>query len=139
MQMAVLVAAALVVLNIGGPIFLAIMAGTIITFEGFGPPIPSMVIPQHMVHGVNRFSLLAIPLFIFAVNIISCGQIDARLRRLAESVVAHITGGLAIATVLACAPFGAMSGIGPAAVVSIGPLVFPALVRQGYSRDFAVG
>ncbi|MEM9431657.1 MAG: TRAP transporter large permease [Pseudomonadota bacterium] len=139
MHVAVLSAVALVVLLIGAPIFLAIMAGTIITFEAFGPPIPSMVLPQRMVDGVNKFSLLAIPLFIFAADIIARGQIGARLVRLADAYVGHITGGLAIATVLACALFGAMSGIGPAAVVSIGPLVFPALVKQGYSRGFAVG
>ena len=139
MHVAVLATVALLALVIGAPIFLAIMAGTIVTFEGFGPPIPSMVIPQRMVDGVNKFSLLAIPLFIFAADIIARGQIGARLVRLAEAYVGHITGGLAIATVLACALFGAMSGIGPAAVVSIGPLVFPALVRQGYSRGFSVG
>lgn len=139
MHVAVLSAIALVTLLIGAPIFLAILAGTIVTFEGFGPPIPSMVIPQRMVDGVNKFSLLAIPLFIFAADIIARGQIGARLVRLAEACVGHITGGLAIATVVACALFGAMSGIGPAAVVSIGPLVFPALVKQGYSRGFAVG
>jgi C4-dicarboxylate transporter DctM subunit len=139
MHVAVLVTIGLLTLVIGAPIFLSIMAGTIITFEAYGPPIPSMVIPQRMVDGVNKFSLLAIPLFIFAADIISRGQIGSRLVRLAESFVGHITGGLAIATVLACALFGAMSGIGPAAVVSIGPLVYPALVKQGYSRGFAVG
>ena len=139
MHVAVLSAIALLALLIGAPIFLAIMAGTIVTFEAFAPPIPSMVIPQRMVDGVNKFSLLAIPLFIFAADIIARGQIGARLVRLAQAYVGHITGGLAIATVLACALFGAMSGIGPAAVVSIGPLVFPALVQQGYSRGFSVG
>lgn len=139
MHVAVLTSIALAALIIGAPIFLAIMAGTIVAFEGYGPPIPSMVIPQRMVDGVNKFSLLAIPLFIFAADIIARGQIGARLLRLADAFVGHITGGLAIATVLACALFGAMSGIGPAAVVSIGPLVFPALVKQGYSRGFAVG
>jgi C4-dicarboxylate transporter DctM subunit len=139
MHVAFLSVVAFVVLLIGAPIFLSIMAGTMITFEAFAPPIPSMVIPQRMVDGINKFSLLSIPLFIFAADIIARGQIGARLLRLADAFVGHITGGLAIATVLACALFGAMSGIGPAAVVSIGPLVFPALVKQGYSRGFSVG
>lgn len=139
MHVVVLASIALIILLVGAPIFLAIMAGTVVTFEAFGPPIPSMVIPQRMVDGINKFSLLAIPLFIFAADIIGRGQIGARLVRLADAYVGHIAGGLAIATVLACALFGAMSGIGPAAVVSIGPLVFPALIKQGYSRGFAVG
>jgi len=139
MHVVVLVSVALALLVMGGPIFLAILTSTFVTFEGFAPPIPSMVLPQRMVDGVNRFALLAIPLFIFAADIISRGQIGERLVRLAESFVGHIRGGLAIATVLACTLFGAMSGIGPAAVVSIGPIVYPALIRQNYSRGFAVG
>jgi len=126
-------------LVIAAPIFLAILVATFISFELFAPPIPTMVLPQRMIDGINRFSLIAIPLFIFAADVISRGQIGRRLVELAEAWVGHITGGVAIATAFACAMFGAMSGIGPAAVVSIGPIVFPSLVRQGYSRGFAVG
>ena len=130
---------ALSCLLLAAPIFLSILAATIVGFEAFAPPIPSMVLPQRMIDGVNRFALVAIPLFIFAADIISRGQIGKRLVMLAESMTGHITGGVAIATAAACAIFGAMSGIGPAAVVSIGPIVYPSLVRQGYSRGFAVG
>jgi C4-dicarboxylate transporter DctM subunit len=126
-------------LALAAPIFLAILVATFVSFEAFAPPIPSMSIPQRMVDGVNRFSLIAIPLFIFAADVISRGQIGTRLVRLTETLVGHRTGGLAIAAVAACAMFGAMSGIGPAAVVSIGPIVYPALIRQGYARGFAVG
>ncbi|WP_108484894.1 TRAP transporter large permease [Oceaniglobus ichthyenteri] len=132
-------AVALLALLMSAPIFLAILAATVVGFEVFAPPIPSMVLPQRMIDGVNRFALVAIPLFIFAADIISRGQIGKRLVVLTESMTGHITGGVAIATAGACAIFGAMSGIGPAAVVSIGPIVFPSLVRQGYSRGFAVG
>src|SRR5690606_27259241 len=55
------------------------------------------------------------------------------------SLVGHLRGGLAIATVLSCAFFGAISGIGAAAVVSIGPIVYPAMRRMGYSQNFSVG
>lgn len=126
-------------LLLSGPIFLAILAATFLSFELFAPPIPSMVLPQRMVDGINQFSLIAIPLFIFAADVISRGQIGRRLVEMAEAFVGHVTGGVAIATAFACALFGAMSGIGPAAVVSIGPIVYPSLIRQGYSRGFAVG
>ena len=139
MAIPVLVTTAFFVLIIGGPIFLAILTATFGTFEMYAPPIPRMVLPQRMVDGVNKFSLLAIPLFIFAADIIARGEIGARLVAMVESFVGHVRGGLAIATIIACALFGAMSGIGPAAVVSIGPIVYPALLRQGYSRGFAVG
>ncbi len=121
------------------PIFLSILTATFISFELFAPPIPSMVLPQRMIDGVNRFSLVAIPLFIFAADVISRGQIGQRLVALTEALMGHITGGVAIATAGACAIFGAMSGVGPAAVVSIGPIVYPSLIRQGYSKGFAVG
>ena len=134
-----LVATAFTILIAGAPIFLAILAPTFATFELFAAPIPAMVMPQRMVDGVNKFSLLAIPLFIFAADIIARGQIGARLVAMVESFCGHLRGGLAIATIIACALFGAMSGIGPAAVVSIGPIVYPALIRQGYDRGFAVG
>jgi C4-dicarboxylate transporter DctM subunit len=121
------------------PIFLGILVATIATFELFGPPMPSMVLAQRVIEGVNIFSLIAVPLFIFAADIIARGQIGARLVALVEALVGHITGGLAVATVISCALFGAISGIGAAAVVSIGPIVFPSLLRQGYESGFAAG
>jgi len=139
MPVAVFAAFIGVLLVLGGPIFLAMLVATFASFELFAPPIPTMAIPQRMVDGVNRFSLIAIPLFIFAADIISRGQIGQRLVRLTEAAVGHYTGGVAMASVVACALFGAMAGIGPAAVVSIGPIVFPALVRQGYGKGFAAG
>lgn len=139
MAIPILVASAFFILLIGAPIFLAILAATFGTFEVYAPPMPRMVLPQRMVDGVNKFSLLAIPLFIFAADIIARGEIGSRLVAMVESFVGHVRGGLAIATIIACTIFGAMSGIGPAAVVSIGPIVFPALIRQGYERGFAVG
>jgi C4-dicarboxylate transporter DctM subunit len=130
---------AFVLLAISAPIFIAILVPTFISFELFGPPIPSTVLVQKMMQGINKFSLLAIPLFIFSADIIARGQIGNRLLKLVESLIGHITGGLAITTAIACALFGAISGVGAAAVISIGPIVFPALLRQGYSRGFAVG
>src|SRR5690606_27646450 len=97
------------------------------------------VLPQRMVEGVNAFALLAVPLFIFAADIISRGQIGRRLVELAERYVGHLRRGIDITTDLACAFFGAISGIGAAAVVSIGPIVYPAMRRQGYSQSFCVG
>jgi C4-dicarboxylate transporter DctM subunit len=139
MASTVLIAAAFFLLLASVPIFLAILTGTVIGFEFFGPGIPSVVLAQRLVEGVNIFSILAVPLFVYAADIISRGEIGERLVSLMESLVGHITGGLAFATVLTCALFGAISGIGAAAVVSIGPVVYPSLLRHGYSRGFTVG
>ena len=97
----------LLLLVLSFPIFLAILAGTIGSFELFGPPMPTKVIAQRLVEGVNIFSLLAVPLFVFAADIVARGQIGRRLVRLMEVLVGHVTGGLAIATVLTCGLFGA--------------------------------
>ena len=139
MPAAVFSTIAIVLFAISAPIFLAILVPTIISFELYGPGISSTVLAQKMMQGINKFSLLAIPLFIFAADIIARGKIGARLIRLVESMIGHVPGGVAITTAVTCALFGALSGIGAAAVVSIGPIVYPALLRQGYSRGFAVG
>ena len=139
MPAVVFTAVTLLLLLTATPIFIAILAPTMLALEIFGPPIPSMILAQRAVEGINKFSLLAIPFFLFAAEIIARGQIGTRLLAMMESLIGHITGGLAIATVLACAFFGAISGIGAAAVVSIGPIVYPSLLRQGYSRGFSVG
>jgi C4-dicarboxylate transporter DctM subunit len=130
---------AITLFAISAPIFIAVLAPTLLTFELFGPPIPSMVLVQQMLQGINKFSLLAIPLFIFAADIIARGEIGERLLGLVESFIGHYTGGVAITTAVSCAMFGAISGVGAAAVVSIGPIVYPTLLKQGYSRGFAVG
>ncbi len=139
--MAVLIFAflALGLLLVSAPVFIAILAPTLLSFELFGPPLPAMALTQQMMQGINKFSLLAIPLFMFSADIISRGEISARLLRLVETTVGHLTGGVAITTTVTCALFGAVSGIGTAAIVSIGPIVYPALLKQGYSPGFAAG
>jgi len=139
MAASVLIAIVTVLLVGAVPIYLAILAATVISFEVFGPPMPSVVLAQRLVEGVNIFSILAVPLFVYAADIVSRGEIGTRLVKLMESLVGHITGGLAVATVLTCALFGAISGIGAAAIVSIGPIVYPSLIRHGYSKGFAIG
>jgi len=130
---------AVFLLLISAPVFIAILAPTLLSFELFGPPLPAMVLTQQMMQGINKFSLLAIPLFMFSADIISRGEISGRLLRLVETTVGHLTGGVAITTAVTCALFGAVSGIGTAAIMSIGPIVYPALLRQGYSPGFSAG
>ena len=130
---------AVFLLLISAPVFIAILAPTLLSFELFGPPLPAMVLTQQMMQGINKFSLLAIPLFMFSADIISRGEISSRLLRVVETSVGHLTGGVAITTAVTCALFGAVSGIGTAAIVSIGPIVYPALLKQGYSPGFSAG
>jgi C4-dicarboxylate transporter DctM subunit len=84
-------------------------------------------------------TLLAIPFFILASSFMSTGGVAKRIIRFAISVVGHLPGGLAIASVLACMMFAALSGSSPATVVAIGSIVIAAMRQVGYSKDFAAG
>jgi C4-dicarboxylate transporter DctM subunit len=87
----------------------------------------------------NKEVLLSIPLYILAGNIMSGGVMAQRLVRLMRAVSAPVPGGLAIATVLSCAVFAAVSGSGTVTLLAVGTVMYPALREAGYSRDFALG
>ena len=87
----------------------------------------------------NRDILLSIPLFILAGNIMSRGGMASRLIDLMKSLTAPIPGGLAIATILSCAAFAAVSGSGTVTLLAIGTLMYPALINAGSPKSFALG
>ncbi len=87
----------------------------------------------------GHFTLLAIPFFILASSFMSTGGVAKRIIRFSIACVGHLRGGLAIAGVLACMMFAALSGSSPATVVAIGSIVIAAMTQAGYSKDFAAG
>lgn len=87
----------------------------------------------------NKEILLSIPLYILAGNIMSRGVMADRLVRFMRAVSAPVPGGLAITTVLSCAVFAAVSGSGTVTLLAVGAIMYPALVKAGYSRSFALG
>ena len=87
----------------------------------------------------EQFTLLAIPFFILAGSFMTTGGVARRMIRFANACVGHLHGGLAIASVLACMLFAAVSGSSPATVVAVGTIVIAGMVRAGYSQDFAAG
>ncbi len=87
----------------------------------------------------EHFTLLAIPFFILSGAFMTTGGVARRIIRFAIDCVGHLRGGLAIASVLACMLFAAVSGSSPATVVAIGSIVIGGMIKAGYSRDFAVG
>ncbi|MGB0631419.1 MAG: TRAP transporter large permease [Alphaproteobacteria bacterium] len=87
----------------------------------------------------GHYTLLAIPFFILASSFMSTGGVAQRIIRFAISVVGHMRGGLAIASVFACMMFAALSGSSPATVVAIGTIVIAGMRQVGYSREFAAG
>jgi C4-dicarboxylate transporter DctM subunit len=88
---------------------------------------------------LNKDILLSIPLYILAGNIMAQGGIANRLIRFMRALTAPIPGGLAIAAVLSCAVFAAVTGSGTVTLVAVGAVMYPALLEAGYSKHFSIG
>lgn len=98
---------------------------------------PITLVPQQMFTAVDSFPLLAIPLFMIAGALMEFGGISRRLIRLANSMVGHLTGGLALVAIITCMFFAAISGSGPATVAAIGGIMIPAMQEAGYDKGYA--
>ncbi|MHA3914592.1 TRAP transporter large permease [Halovulum sp. GXIMD14793] len=97
-------------------------------------------IAQSLYNGMaGHATLLAIPYFILASCFMSTGGVARRIIRFSVACVGHLRGGLAIAGVLACMMFAALSGSSPATVVAIGSIVIAAMKQSGYTKEFAAG
>lgn len=83
--------------------------------------------------------LLAIPMFLLAGSVMTRGSIARRLVDIAVSITRPLPGGLAVATILACAVFAAISGSSPVTLLAVGTIMYPALLQNGYPRRFALG
>jgi len=87
----------------------------------------------------EHYTLLAIPFFILAGALMSTGGVARRMVDFAIAAVGHLRGGLAIASILACMLFAAVSGSSPATVVAVGSIVIAGMIRNGYPKEFAAG
>ena len=112
---------------------LATLGSAMITGTNFS------VLVRQMVDGANSFSLLSIPFFIVMGEFMSAGGISEKIVNLANLAVGRFRGGLAYVNVLDSMFFGGISGSAVADVSSLGTIVIPMMVRQGYDEDFAVG
>ncbi|MDJ0653896.1 MAG: TRAP transporter large permease [Xanthomonadales bacterium] len=90
-------------------------------------------------HALNKEVLLSIPLFILSGQIMSRGSMAERLVRFVRELTGPIPGGMAIATVLACALFAAISGSSTVTLLAVGSVMYPALLKAGYSKSFSLG
>ena len=88
---------------------------------------------------LNKEVLLSIPLYLLAGNIMSQGSMASRLIRLMRAFTAPVPGGLAIATVLSCALFAAISGSSTVTLLAVGSVMYPALLEAGYPKRYALG
>jgi C4-dicarboxylate transporter DctM subunit len=118
------------------PIGIAIGLSALVTIFVQGT-IPIEFLVKELITSVDSFPLMAVPFFILAGEIMGRGGISDRLFRFANALVGNKTGGFAIATIITCMFFAAISGSGPATVAAIGSIMIPAMVRQGYDKKFA--
>ena len=98
--------------------------------------VPISVIAQTAVTGLDSFPMLACPFFILAGALMSRGGLAKRLIDMIQSFVGHLTGGLAISSVVTCMFFGAISGSATATVSSIGGFMIPEMKQRGYETGF---
>ncbi|AOV08599.1 TRAP transporter large permease [Sporosarcina ureilytica] len=118
------------------PIALTLAISSLVT--GIYMHIDLAAIVQRMVGGVNSFSLIAIPFFILAGEIMNEGGISRRLINLANVLIGRIRGGLALVNVITSTLFGGISGSALADVSSLGSVLIPMMKKQGYDNDYAV-
>ena len=138
MEAAILFVLVLVLLFAGVPVAISLGLSSLILIAVFSQDSMSSVALQLFTASQN-YTLLAIPFFVLASAFMSTGGVAARIIRFAIASVGHIRGGLAIASVMACMLFAALSGSSPATVVAIGTIAIAGMRKVGYTRDFAAG
>jgi tripartite ATP-independent transporter DctM subunit len=136
LELTVLCVSFTLLLLIGVPVAFAIGLSSIATILVAG--LPLAVVFQKMVGGMQVFSFLAIPFFIFAGELMLHGGIAERIVRFANSLVGHVRGGLGMSNVLGCTLFGGIVGSPVADVSAMGSVMIPLMKKEGYDADYAV-
>ena len=127
-----------ILLMMSVPIGVSLGSATALTLI-FTSNIDPIMIAQKAFTGLDSFTLLAIPFFMLAGNLMALGGIARRIVNLADAAVGKFTGGLGMATILGCMFFAAISGSGPATVSAMGSIMIPDMEKRGYNKGFATG
>ncbi|MEI4484822.1 TRAP transporter large permease subunit [Frigidibacter sp. MR17.14] len=122
----------------GMPISIA-LGLTVLTFLFTMTQVPIDTVALKLFTGIEKFEIMAIPFFILAGNFLTHGGVARRMINFATAMVGHWHGGLGLGGVIACALFAAVSGSSPATVVAIGSVILPAMVKQGFPKQFGAG
>ncbi len=138
MNIAVLFGIFFVLVMLSVPIGVSLGVATSVTMVFFSN-ISLTMIAQKAFTGLDSFTLLAIPFFMLAGNLMALGGIARRIVNMADALVARLTGGLGMATIIGCMFFAAISGSGPATVTAMGSIMIPEMEKRGYDKGFATG
>ncbi len=136
MELWVLFGSFTVLLLIGTPVAYCLGAASLLTVVFM--ELPPVVVFQRMNSGVSVFSLMAIPLFIFAGDLMVRGGIATRIVAFAGSLIGHVRGGLGQVNIAASTLFGGISGSAVAEAAAVGGLMIPQMKARGYDADYAV-
>lgn len=137
MAVAIALVLMLVLMFIRVPVFVALGLGSLIAFVSLHQPLS--IVSEKIYAGLNSFPLMAVPYFLLAAGVLQHGGIGTRVVRLAQALVGAAPAGLALASLLSCAFFAALSGSSLATMASIGSVAVPEMVEAGYSQRFAIG
>jgi C4-dicarboxylate transporter DctM subunit len=135
---AFLIGALLVFLALRMPVAIALGLSSVLTLWLFGDQ-TLLSLAQTFFRAMEVYPLLAVPFFIMAATFLTSGGVARRLSDFAIALTGRLRGGLAMASVLACALFAAVSGSSPATVVAIGSITIAGMVGAGYRREYATG
>ena len=133
----VLFGAMALLLIIGVPISISLGAATMLSMLTFD--VPLAVVGQRMFTALDSVSIMAIPFFVLAGNLMTKGGISRRLVDFANRIIGNVRGGMCYAMILACAFFAALSGSAPATVIAIGSMLYPEMVKLGYPKERCAG
>ncbi len=136
MELTVLSLSFTLFLILGVPVAFAIGLSSVATIVAAGLPVA--VVFQKMVGGMQVFSFLAIPFFVFAGELMLYGGIADRIVKFANSLVGHVRGGLGMSNVIGCTIFGGVAGSPLADVSAMGSVMIPLMKKEGYDADYAV-
>ncbi|MDP7385135.1 MAG: TRAP transporter large permease subunit, partial [Nitrospinota bacterium] len=134
----VMIIAPVLLLLLGYPVFICFLGTSAILLIWF-MEIPLAALPQVMFGSVDKYTLLAVPFFIFAGEVMGRGGISKRIIRWVLSMFGGVRGSLGLTTVGTCEFFGAISGSSPATVAAVGRVMYPALRENGYEERFSLG
>ena len=138
MEIAILVLSFLILLGVGMPIAWSIGISSLLTMLVSIPSLPAVTtVAQRMATSMDSFSLLAIPFFILAGQIMNRGGIAKRLIDFARSIVGALPGGLSHVNVIAAMLFGAISGSAVAAASALGSILNDPMEEEGYPKPFS--
>ena len=135
----VIIGATVALMALGFEMLLVLGLPILAIKEAFYARLPDVVFVQKLLGGINHSTLLAIPFFLFAAQLMASGQITRRLMALVSAMIGHTRGGIGYTVVGGSMAFGSVSGSAPATVAALGGMVYPELRKSGYSEKFSLG